>query len=235
LSRQYDVFIQGSTVDLCVATEEIAYESDWYNWFNDKAITKNLGQGAFPNTRAEQKDFFISETRNGKRLILLIVTKDSELKGVVSLSNIDLINGTAGIALVVDGKIGRIKSRLASLEAISLITQHGFDAMHLNRISGFQNSSLGFWQRHMEVVGYRVEGLHKMQSHKTDKFSNTAVTLACTKDDYRKIIQNRGKLFDDETAMLERINKLPKRSFAADMEEFVLKHSEQYYAEIWKY
>ena len=109
MSFQFDVFIEGATIDLCIATKEIAYESDWYKWFNDKTINKNLEQGVFPNTRETQRDFFVSETSNNKRIILLIVTKDSRLKGVVSLSNINFMNNTAEIELVLDGKEKRKK------------------------------------------------------------------------------------------------------------------------------
>ena len=220
LSDQFEIFIEGESIDLCVATEKIAFESDWYKWFNDKTINKNLEQGLFPNTRETQRDFFISETNSGKRLILLIVTKGAELKGVISLSNINFFSRTAEIALVIDGKIDRKESKLAALEAIALITQHGFDTMGLNRISGLQNRALGFWQRHMELIGYRIEGAHRNSSRDSKSFTNNAVTIASTYDDYETIIENRGKLFDSEAAMLDRLNALPdvsvvdgKRSF----------------------
>jgi len=44
------IFIEGKTINLCVPTPEYAQESDWYNWFNDKTITRFLVQGIFPNT-----------------------------------------------------------------------------------------------------------------------------------------------------------------------------------------
>lgn len=232
MDHQFDIFIDGLTIDLCVATEAIAYESDWYKWFNDRTIVTNLPQGRFPNTREAQREFFISETSSGKRLLLLVVTKDSKLKGVVSLSNICFMNNTAEIALVIDSNVARKQTRLASLEALALMTQHGFDVMGLDRISGLQNRTLGFWQRHMELLGYRAEGIHRFKSMKTRKFSNFGVYVACSYDDYKKIIENRGRLFDDEAAMIERIKSLPKVSIVSELVDF-LEEREQYYSEIW--
>ena len=157
---KFDKFIQGKTIDLCVATEEIAYESDWYKWFNDKSINKYLIQGKFPNTRIQQRDYFISELSK-KRLLLLIVTKESLLKGVISLSKIDFENNSADLALVVNDKISRKKCLLGALEAVALISQHGFDIMRLDRIYARQSRSLSSWQKRMELLGYRVEGIHK--------------------------------------------------------------------------
>ena len=74
----YDIFIEGTTVDLCVPTEHIAYHSNWYNFFNQKRITKLLEQGLFPNTREDQVEFLKSEKASRKRLLLLIITKNNQ-------------------------------------------------------------------------------------------------------------------------------------------------------------
>ena len=40
-----DVLITGENIDLCVPNEKFAYESDWFDWFNDSKNTKYLEQG----------------------------------------------------------------------------------------------------------------------------------------------------------------------------------------------
>lgn len=230
---KFDKFIQGKTIDLCVATEEIAYESDWYKWFNDKDINKYLIQGKFPNTRIQQRDYFISELSKKNRLLLLIVTKESLLKGVISLSKIDFENNSADLALVVNDKISRKKCLLGALEAVALISQHGFDIMRLDRIYARQSRSLSSWQKRMELLGYRVEGIHKNDFYETRENFNNSVSIACTYDDYRKIIKERGILFDSESAMLKRIKSMPNTSVATELEDFLNEKHNEYYKNIW--
>ena len=167
----YDVFIEGTTVDLCVPTEDIAYHSNWYNFFNQKTITKLLEPSLFPNTREDQVEFFKSEKASKKRLLLLIVTKKNRLmKGVISLSKINFEKNTADLALVLDDRIAPKSTRLASLESVALITEHAFEVMRLDRIYARQSRFLESWQRRMELLGYRVEGIHKSDFYeKRDK------------------------------------------------------------------
>ena len=231
----YDVFIEGTTVDLCVPTEEIAYHSNWYNFFNQKRITKLLEQGLFPNTREDQVAFLKSEKASRKRLLLLIITKESRLmKGVISLSKINFEKNTADLALVLDDRIAPRSTRLASLESVALITEHAFEVMRLERIYAKQSRSLENWQRRMELLGYRVEGIHKADFYeKRDKKSNS-VSIACTVNDYQKILESRGSLFDSEEAMLRRIKSLPEESAAEQLEKFLENSYREYYIKIWK-
>ena len=231
----YDVFIEGTTVDLCVPTEDIAYHSNWYNFFNQKTITKLLEPSLFPNTREDQVEFFKSEKASKKRLLLLIVTKKNRLmKGVISLSKINFEKNTADLALVLDDRIAPKSTRLASLESVALITEHAFEVMRLDRIYARQSRFLESWQRRMELLGYRVEGIHKSDFYeKRDKKSNS-VSIACTIDDYKIILEARGSLFDNEDAMLRRIKSLPKISVAAQLEKFMEKTYDEYYIKIWK-
>ncbi|WP_419902619.1 GNAT family N-acetyltransferase [Kiloniella sp.] len=231
---KYDIFLEGSTIDLCIPTEEIAYESDWYSWFNQKKINKFLVQGTFPNTREQQKRFFQEESASGKRLILLIVTKGGVLKGVISLSKIDFRSSTAELALVIDDKIERKTSRLASLEAVALITEHGFEVMHLDRISAGQSRLLEGWQRRMELLGYRVEGVHKNTFYESREKKGNTVTIACNYEDYKKVIGARGKLFDNEGPMLKRIKEMTGISVASRLETFLYDIENEYYHDLWK-
>lgn len=232
MKLEFEKFIEGKTIDLCIATEDIALNSDWYKWFNDKAITRYLLQGKFPNTREAQKNFFIKETASKNRLLLLIVTKDLKLKGVISLSKIDFENRSADLALVVDNKIST-SAKLCSLEAVALITAHGFEELRLDRIYARQNRALEGWQKRMELLGYCVEGIHEDDFYESREFTNSSVSIACTYKNYKIIIDHRGTLFDSEDDMIKRIKNLPKKSFAAALDSFLQEGHEKYYSSIW--
>ena len=234
MELEYDVFIEGLTIDLCIPTEEIACHSSWYSWFNQTEINKFLLQGAFPNTREQQRQWFVSESKSKERLILLIVTKSGLLKGVISLSKIDLSNRTATLALVIDEKIERKSAKLASLESVALITTHGFEVMRLDRIGAFQSRSLEGWQRRMELVGYRVEGIHKNGFIESRSKICDLVSIGCTYRDYKRIVDIRGSLFDDEHEMLQRIKKMPKISAASQLSDRLAANYDEYYLKIWK-
>ena len=86
----------------------------------------------------------------------------------------------------------------------------------------------------MELLGYRVEGIHKADiNEKRDKKSNS-VSIACNVNDYQKILESRGSLFDSEEAMLRRIKSLPKESAAEQLEKFLENSYREYYIKIWK-
>ena len=83
-----NVFLAGETIDLCVPQEEDF--ADWASWFNDQKVTMFLEQGRYPNTVRGQREFFENALKAG-RFLTLIKSKDGELLGVFSLSDIDLI------------------------------------------------------------------------------------------------------------------------------------------------
>ena len=55
---KFDVF-RGKNIDLVCITKKIVDRTDWYNWFNKKNLTKFTKQGYFPNTKLNQKKYFL--------------------------------------------------------------------------------------------------------------------------------------------------------------------------------
>lgn len=221
-----DVFISGENIDLCVPTKEFAEKSDWYSWFNDPVITRYLQQGLFPNNPSLQVDFFEKQQRER---LLLIISNKKEYLGVVSLSSIDFFKKSAQVALVVNSAVDVLKAPLISMEAIARITEHGFQTMGLNRISGAQHINLtAGWGRRMELLGFRVEGINRDSCIKGHDIAD-GVCLAMVYDDYMTIKRNRGEYWDSAEKMEERIRKLPKNGFVDSLRTFMNKEGESYY------
>jgi hypothetical protein len=225
-----DVFISGELIDLCIPTKEFAEKSDWYSWFNDPKITRYIQQGMFPNDQQLQADFF---EKSRKDRLLLIVSNKKEYLGVVSLSAIDFIKRSAEIALIVNSAKDVFNSPLISLEAIARISEHAFQMMVINRISGGQhiNYSAG-WQQRMELLGYRAEGIKRQVFVKGREIAD-GIWIAAIYDDYLKIKSKRGEYWDSSKKMGERIKKLPNQKFTNSLYSFMKEEGENYYEGIF--
>lgn len=218
-----DVFIAGELIDLCIPTKEYALESDWYSWFNNPKTNRYLEQGIFPNTREDELAFFESE-RN-KRLILAVLDKQGNNLGVISLSFINFAKRKADVAIVMSEKE---RDRLAALEALARITEHGLTKMGLLRIESGGHQNLTRWLNLTELIGYRLEGIFVKGFVKGNERVN-ANRKAITIEDYNNIIARRGQLWDSKSKMMERLNKLPKEQFVQKMNRFFETERESYY------
>lgn len=227
--KDLDVFIPGETIDLCIPTEEFARDSEWYSWFNRPKITRYLEQGLFPNTRDGQVDFFRSQQSG--RLILIISDKNRYM-GVISLSGLNLVKRIADIAMVVDTSKNREMSRFISLESMARMTEHAFNALGLNRVQAGQHRDLSDWQQRLELIGYRLEGLHKAKFAKGPEVTE-AVSIACTYADYRDIISRRGVLWDSWEMMKKRFERLPEKKFVETLRDFMDHEGEDYYRKVF--
>lgn len=223
--KELDVFISGEMVDLCIPTEEFSYESDWYSWFNESEITKYLEQGIYPNTRECQKSFFKSVSNPSR--MTLIISNRSDYIGVISLSSIDRVKNKCDIALVVNNKLDRRNSAYLALEAMSLMTTHAFEALGMLRVEAGQHVNLAGWQQRMELIGYRIEGIHRNKFIKGRDISDS-VSISCTLCDFDRIVSHRGALWDSKESMKNRIKKLPKNALSKQLKDF-FDDSNEYY------
>lgn len=198
-----DIFIQGENLDLCIPTEEFALKSDWYSWFNNKKITKYLEHGVYPNTKEDQKKFLNSIDN---KLVFIISNKNNYF-GVISLSEINVKKKTAEIGLALNTQAKY--NFLAPLESIALITEHAFEILGLKLIYGGQHVNLEKWTIMMELVGYKVEGIHENRFIKGMEVNNT-VSISCNIEDYIFLKKIRKNLWDGNKHFIKRIKKIRK-------------------------
>jgi len=225
-----DKFIGGENLDLCIPTENFAEKSDWYTWFNNQNTTKYLEQGIYPNTKKEQKNFL----NDSKKRIILIIKKKytDDYIGTISLSHINHEKKICDIALVLD--FNKTYNLLTALESIALITEHAFEKLGIKRISAGQHIKLKNWQKMMELVGYKLEGIYIKKFIKGNEVSNS-VSMSCLFEDYEKLKKIRGRLYDGNSSIMKRIRKKKKITPYIDLlESFYKKQREIYYNKIFK-
>jgi RimJ/RimL family protein N-acetyltransferase len=230
-NNHLDIFIEGELVDLCIPTSKFAYESNWYAWFNNKDIVKYLEQGLYPNTRDSQKKYF--EDLRSERLTLIIVDKKNRPIGVISLSFIDFNKKNCDISLVVSNDGSLREKPLLSLEAMALMTAHAFESLGMKRVNAGQHIELKGWQNRLELIGYKLEGLHIDKFVKGDQIADS-MSIAVLYTDYRKIKLHRGgRLFDSVVLMNDRIKSLPPKALIFELKNFYENNRKDYYDKIF--
>ena len=227
---ELDNFIEGENIDLCVPTEDFAEKSDWYSWFNNQDITRYLEQGLYPNTRKDQKNF-LNDSK--ERLILIIKKKKSNIFfGTISLSSINQEKKICDISLVLNFK--KKYNLLSALESIALITEHAFEKLGIKRINAGQHIQLHKWQNLMELVGYKLEGIHVKKFIKGNETSNS-ISISCLFEDYIKLKKKRVRLYDGNLKIMNRLKQKKKIFPYFDLlNNFYKKQREKYYSKIFK-
>ena len=120
---------------------------------------------------------------------------------------------------------------LAALEAVALISEHGFKELGLNRIYGGQAyPGLKSWNKLLEVIGYQVDGIERNALRRGHKYSDK-LEISLIFEDYLKISKSRGKLWPSMKKIKEIIRKQPKNSFA----EILNREMERLKKEHYKY
>lgn len=225
---QLDIFIEGETIDLCIPTPELAHHSDYYKWFNDPYITRYIHSGVFPNTRAKQERFFAEESQ--ERLILAIANKNGDIIGTTSLMHIDYKTRSASLGILMGNPFRT--TPLEALEAVALLSEHGFLKLGLERITATQHIALIPWSHRMSLLGYRIEGIERGGFVKGAERADM-MRIACTYEDYQRIIEHRGEYWDSQESMLARIKTLQKQESMHKKLQSFFQENQQYYENIF--
>lgn len=188
----------------------------WFSWFNDRQTTRYLGQGVFPHTVQKQIDFVESLKNDNSKIVLCIVDKaNNKHIGIVSFSNIDLLNKKANISIV----LGEKKYPVAApLEAMALMTEYGFDRLNLNKIDAGQSVELWMWLNTLELIGYRIEGYIESIMIRDGKICNGVHTGITAERFYALRKQRKGKICTDN--ILNLLGKRRRENLINDIRNF---------------
>lgn len=212
-----DLFLKGEIVSLRKPNiEKDILQGEWHQWFNDAEITKYLVHGLFPTDRESQKLLIEAELKRSDTLLLSIISnKTGKMIGVVSLKGIDYINRNAEIGMV----LGFEKEPGTGLEAMALITQHGFDRLNLIKIHAGTYEEHWKWANILETIGYKMEGIRKNMMIRNGR-TYDVLLIAIEKEDYYTLKERRGgKLIQSVDELYEKrtnINQVPALGEAID-------------------
>jgi RimJ/RimL family protein N-acetyltransferase len=232
-SENYDIFLRGELVDLVVPNERAIHVDGWYDWFNDQELTRHMGQGMFPNSPQQQEKFLTQLRTTESRLALMIRPKEeNRVVGIASLSKICHVKRQADFAMVVARRSKVFKSNFWGMEAKSLMTEHAFEALGLDRINSYQSVALKDWQRWQILLGYKMEGIQRQAFRKGYKTYDVMVS-GCLLEDYLQLREMRnGRLWPGYAKIMDLIRHLPKESLEEKLNRLLSETVAQHYAAI---
>lgn len=187
-----DIFLEGDSVILRQPIiEKDVIHGHWHEWFNDPITTQYLVHGVFPVNREQQAKIVAAEMADPSSLLLVVIHKETSRHiGVLCLKFINQSLRSAALSIV----FGDRSFKGAALEAVALLTKHGFDRLNLQRIYGGQHSDHWKWMNSLELIGYQLEGYQKHYAIRDGKKYDT-VTYAVTSEIFYDLQNERdGKI-----------------------------------------
>ena len=166
------IFLKSKNVFLKVLEEKDLIESEWISWFNDYERCKFNQHHRFPVTYGTQLQV-MAELNQQKIMLGIVNSKLNEtICGVISIQNINFINGTAELGIMLDKDSEKFPEIFA--DSVSLIIHHAFTELRLRKISiGSINSNL--IRVFEKLFGFIAEGILKDQVFKDLKYRDVYI------------------------------------------------------------
>jgi len=164
--------------------EKSDLNENYQQWFNDEEVCRFNDHHRFPNYRQDMEEYYGDVIKSKNNLILAIIDKKTDKHiGNVSLQNIDYVNRSAEIAIIIGDK--NYWSKGVGGEAANLIISHGFKSLNLNRIyCGTSETNMGM-QKLALKAGFKKEGISRAAIYKDGKYRNV-INYGLLGDDYEK-------------------------------------------------
>jgi [ribosomal protein S5]-alanine N-acetyltransferase len=230
----FEVFIEGETVDLCVPEDDEEVIRKWASWFNNSEITRYLSQGIYPNKASNQKKFFQNFLSSDEKILFLIKPKKyNGYVGVISLSEVNYVHRQCTMAIVIGEKYQGNDSIFIGLEAKALITQHAIEVAGMERINSIQVVNLKNWQNMQILFGYQVEGLLRNKFRK-GKNSYDMLISSLVLEDYQKLCELRkGPFWPGKSKMFDLMKELPQETLIDKLMEWLPHEQKKYWDQVF--
>lgn len=181
----YDIFIEGKEIDLISLNEELARNSRWYQWFNDENVTAFMQRHYYPNSAAQQVEYFKTSIENNTTRVQcgILHKKNQVLIGSIALNSIDFINRNSELSVLIGERKYHNLSYL--VEAHRLMLRHAFDTMNLNRVYG-GSAIKEVDSLFCRALGYTREGILRNHIYKNGVYLDTYL-FGILKDSYKEL------------------------------------------------
>lgn len=161
-------FIKGKQIYLRSLVDSDG-EGKYPTWFNDAEVCHGNSHHIFPYTLEEAHAYIQEANRGRHHLILAIITSKNDTHiGNIAFDNINYINRTAELTIVIGDK--SCWKNGYGKEAAKLICDHGFMYLNLNRITcGTFEDNQGM-RKLAEYLGMREEGRRRHAVYKYGRY-----------------------------------------------------------------
>jgi len=139
------------------------------SWFNDLETCRGNSHHIFPYTPEAAREYVRqSNTVKDKLVLAIIRSKDNAHIGNIALDNINYINRTAELSVIIGDKSCWNKGY--GKQAARLICDHGFLALNLNRVAcGTFEDNVGM-RKLAECLGMAEEGRRRKAVYKLGRY-----------------------------------------------------------------
>lgn len=184
----YNPYIVGKRIYLRHPTLQDA-EGRWHEWFSDEETMQWVPSQYWPNSIENQRAFYEKILVSRDRLVLSIVDiKTDKHIGVCNLSNINLQDRHAGIAVVIGEKDYRKGPYV--LEAVSMLLKIAFTRLNLRILKGDYLSSNPATAALIELFHFKEVGRYPELTWQNGQYVDNIMVML-HRDDW--LIRNKGK------------------------------------------
>jgi ribosomal-protein-alanine N-acetyltransferase len=142
---------------------------DYAGWLNDPEVCEGNRHAIFPKTQTALVDYIKKlEKSNSQVVLAFLLRSDSRHIGNVSLQDIDFLNRSADLAILLGAK--EFWGNGYGLEVIFEMLKYGFQRLGLRRITcGTLSNNIGM-QKIALKIGFQQEGVRREAVYKNGKF-----------------------------------------------------------------
>jgi RimJ/RimL family protein N-acetyltransferase len=163
-------FVTGKLVNLR-PLEERDIDGPYSMWLNDPEVCRFNSHARFSVGKEELKKYILEAKQSSSMQVFAIVTKEKgNHVGNISLQNIDYIDRSAELAIIIGDK--RYWGKGVGIEAWKLMMDYGFRVLNLHRLyCGCANKNLGM-KRIAEKSGMKSEGRRRDSFFKNGRYDD---------------------------------------------------------------
>ena len=177
----YHPFIVGKKLYLR-GLERSDLEGDYFQWLNNREVTRFMDSGIFPNTQEKMEEFYRNSALSSNNVILAIVDIDSDAHiGNIKLGPINWISRISPLGIMIGDK--EFWGKNYAIETINLVLNYAFRSLNLHKVT------LGVVEKNNAAVsvykktGFKVEGLAKSQFYLDGEYCDT-LYMGMTREDF---------------------------------------------------
>ena len=158
--------------------------ADYISWLNDNEVCRDNSHATFPNTYSKTLSYLESVEKSRNEIVFAIKWKKNDVHiGNISIQNINWINRSAEIAIIIGNK--NYWNKGVGSEAYKLIIVYGFQTLNLNRLSSGQTVTNKGMISVCEKNGMKKEGTLREVLYKNGEYIDAVVYSILSKD-FRK-------------------------------------------------
>lgn len=192
IKKMYHPFLKGKRICLR-GIEKKDLQGNFFQWANDKEVTRHLFMGITPNIQENLEEWFEHIRKSQKDIVLMVIDrhKNKEI-GFCGFHEIRQFHGSAEYRIFIGEKDywGKGYGR----EANKLMLRYGFELLNFNRIW------LGVNATHLKAVnsylksGFTKEGILRQEIYKNSKYHDV-IRMGILRQEYYKKYK---KIWDKE-------------------------------------